>query len=1158
MICANCGSDNTADATFCEQCGRMLERFCPACNASVSPGARFCKKCGGNISTIQRRLKQATTKLDQGIKIRLPAKSAPADVNDAERKTVTALFADLEGSTELIRDLDPESARAIVDPALKIMVEAVRYYDGYVVQSTGDGIFALFGAPLADENHPQRALYAALRMQELLRQHSQRLLLESKPPVKVRVGVNSGEVVMRSVETGGRAEYVPVGYVTNLAARMQTAVRAGEIAISEETRHLVEGYFELRPLGPTKVKGVAEPVNVYEVSGLGPLRTRFDVSTRRGLTPFVGREDELQQIKRTFKFARDGHGQILALVAEPGAGKTRLLHEFKRELPAACKLLQADSVAYGKGSAYQPVLELLNGYFGIDYADDKSVRRAKVETRLTTLDPALKDMFPYIFALLGIQSMSDPIAKMGPLVKRRRTLEAFKRIVLGESLKQPTVVICEDLHWIDSETQALLDLLADGIADAHVLLLVTYRPEYRHEWGNKSYYTELRLDRLSQESAEAMLGMLLGEAAELESLKRLIDERTDGNPLFIEETVQALFDEGTLVRDPYPEPFSGGDASSGSEHMSDVKVIRPLSQLRLPPTVQGILAARIDRLNAEHKELLQTLAVIGRESPVALIGGVVSRPPGELEQMLGALQAGEFIYEQLDAGGARYKFKHARTQEVAYNSLLIERRKQIHQRAAEVIESTFTSHLEDYLAELAHHYSRGDNASKAVEYLGLTVKREIAKSAYESALQQLTTARELISRVAPGIERDRIELDLLIDYGVTLLVLRGFYVPELGEIYQRAAILCKTLGENRRLLSVLFGLSTFRLCRAELKLARQHVDEMRLLPLDSENTATILTGWLTGNTQFFMGEFSEAQNQFEQAIARYDKSIHRNLWMQSGQDLCVSCLAYEAMVLLIMGFPDQGENRLAASLSLARELGHPFTLAVCLVTAANYYCIQRDFGRLPAIVAETSELVNEHGFMFYGEAIKGFEIIGLAFERKTDELRAKSRSSKRFSELRYELALTWAQSTLAEAFADLRLFEVANQLLSEAIVKMNRNDERFVESEIHRVRGLLTLKQLEGRTPSAEEMTKVQTEAEQAFRAAHAIALRQGAKLFALRAAVSMAGLLIDTQRRHEGEAMLEQCLSSFTEGFDSPDLIEARAILDRCRAVANPSHPAT
>ncbi|MBV8454332.1 MAG: AAA family ATPase, partial [Deltaproteobacteria bacterium] len=1024
MKCGNCSSDNPADAAFCEQCGHILEHICPACNASVSPSARFCKNCGANVSTAQGRLEQAATKFARGPEIRSPAEPAPAYVTDAERKTVTALFADLEGSTALIRDLDPESARAIVDPALRIMVEAVRYYDGYVVQSTGDGIFAVFGAPLADESHPQRALYAALRMQEALRQHSQWLRLENKPPVEVRVGVNSGEVVMRPIEMGGRAEYAPVGYVANLAARMQTAAGAGGIAISEGTRRLVEGYFELRPLGPTEVKGVAEPINVYEVIGRGLIRTRFDASARRGLTQFVGREGELQQIQRAFHLAQDGHGQIVALVAEAGAGKTRLFYEFKQHLPSTCKLLEAYPVSHGKAAAYQPVLELLYGYFGIENADDKPARRAKIATRLTTLDPALDGIFPYMFTLLGINDAPDPIAQMDLQAKRKRTLEAFKRIVLSESRKQPTVVIFEDLHRIDGETESMLDLLAYGIADARVLLLVNHRPEYQRELGNKNYYTQLRLDRLSRESTEEMLGALLGKASELDALKRLIDEKAEGNPFFIEEMVQALFDEGVVVRN------------------GEVKVTRPLSRLQLPATVQGILAARIDRLKAEQKDLLQTLAVIGRKSPLGLIRKVASRPDRELEQRLAALQAVEFIYEQPDAAGAEYTFKHPLTQEVAYNSLLSERRRQIHQQAAEAIETMFAGHLEAHLAELAHHYSRGDNIAKAVEYWGLAAKREIAKSAYKSALQQLIAAREFVSRLAPGIECDRVELELLIDYGVTQLVLSGFHFPELGDTYQRAAILCKALGESRRLLFALFGLSTFHLCRAELKLARQHVEEMRLLPFYFEDTAIILTGWLMGDTQFFMGEFSEAHRQFEQAIARYDKSIHRNLAMQCGMDVCVTCLAYEAMVLLIIGYPNQAEERLAASISLARELGHPFTLEACLMTTAHYFCMRRDFHRLPAIVAEATELADEHGFTFYEDAIKGFEIIGLAFERKMDELRAKSRSSRRFSELSYELALTWAQSTLAEAFTNLGMLAVANQLLTEAIEKMNRNDER--------------------------------------------------------------------------------------------------------------------
>jgi class 3 adenylate cyclase/tetratricopeptide (TPR) repeat protein len=1125
--------------------------LCPACNAAVSLAARFCKSCGASLSAHQDR-ERSVLSLQPVEQLRASEPIIAASAGE-ERKTVTALFVDLQGSTELIRDLDPESARAMLDPALKIMGEAVRDYGGYVVQPTGDGIFALFGAPLADEHHAQRALYASLRMQELLERYSQRLAAEDKPRLEARIGVNSGEVVMRSVESGGRSEYAPVGYATNLAERMQTVARAGGIAISDETRRLVEGYFEFHARGLVDIKGAAGPINVFDVTGLGPSRTRFEVSVRRGLTPFVGRADELGHLKSAFQLSLDGHGQILAIVAEAGAGKTRLLHEFKCELPARCKLLQAYSVPHRR-SAYQPVVELLYGYFGIDQSDDKETRQAKIKNRLTTLDPSLNDTCPYIFALLGIQGTHDPAAQMDPLVKRKRTLDALKRIILRESLNQPTVLIFEDLHWIDSETQRLLNVLAEGIAEAPVLLLVNYRPEYEHDWAKTGHYAELRLDRLRPESAETMLRALLGEAAELEALRRHLHERTEGNPLFIEETVRALFDDGTLVRDSEASPSSARAASKASEiHPGNVKTTRPLSQLRLPSTVQGILAARIDRLQAEHKEALQLLAVVGREAPLALIREVAPSQSHGLGGVLEALQAGDFIYEQIDTNGTAYKFKHARTHEVAYNSLLIQRRKQIHRRVAAAIESIFAGHVEDYLNELAHHHSRADGFAEAVKYLGLAAKREIVKSAYESAIQQLTMGREFLSRVSPGFERDRLELDLLIDYGVTLLVLRGFHVPELGETYRHAVTLCKNLGENRQLMSVLFGLSTFHLCRAELKLARQQIEELSLLPLNHKSELTILTGWLMGNAQFFMGEFANAHRQFEEAIKPYDKSMHRDLTMQSGQDLCVSCLAYDAMALLIMGFPDQAERRLAASIALARELGHPFTLVVCLVTAANYFCLRRDYNRLPAVVSETHELATEHGFTFYEEGIKAFEIIGLAFEGKMDELRAKSRFSKRFSELRYELALTWAQSTLAEAFAQAGLITVSKSLLNEAIMKMNRNDERFVEAEIKRIHGVLTLKELPTGILAREEAEKALVEAEQEFREARSIALRNGAKLFALRASASLASLMAGTPRRGEGEYMLEECLSSFPEGVTCPDLVEGRAILQRCRTEASP-----
>ncbi len=657
MRCASCNHDNPDDASFCEECGAKLELVCPACKASVSPGARFCKKCGTAIGPTKAAA--STTVASPKSQILVAADGAGSGAIDGERKTVTALFADIKGSTELMEDLDPEEARAIIDPALKLMIEAVRRYDGYVVQSTGDGIFALFVAPVAHEDHPQRALYAALRLQEELKRYSAKVVADGSTPIQGRVGINTGEVVVRSIQTGaGQVEYTPIGHTTNLASRMQTAAPVGSIAVSENTRKLCEGYFILKPLGPTRVKGVGEQVNVYEVTGLGPLRTRLQRAAGRGLTKFVGREREMDALKHAADQAKSGRGQIVAAMAEPGVGKSRLYFEFKAKNQSGWIVLETVSVSHGKASAYLPVLDLLHGYFKIASGDDERTRREKVAGRIAILDRSLEDTLPYLFSLLGIVESNDPLAQMDGQLKKRRTLEAIKRILLRESLNQPLMVLFEDLHWIDEATQEFLNLLADSLGTAKLLLLVNYRPEYSHKWSSKTYYTQLRLDPLGKESAGEMLLALLGDGKDLIPLKQLIIDKTEGNPFFMEETVQVLFDEGALVRD--------GAAA---------KLTKPANALKIPPTVQGILAARIDRLPADAKELLQTLAVIGREFPISLIGAVVTKSDDELDRLLNDLQLGEFIYEQPAVANTEYIFKHALTQEVAYNSLLTERRK---------------------------------------------------------------------------------------------------------------------------------------------------------------------------------------------------------------------------------------------------------------------------------------------------------------------------------------------------------------------------------------------------------------------------------------------------------------------------------------------------
>ena len=636
MLCINCGSDNTPDAAFCEQCGRRIEVICPACKAPVSPSARFCKKCGAGVNAAAIPSDPISTKSSGDAGIRVANSNPIADVSNGERKTVTALFADIKGSMELMEDLDPEEARAIIDPALKLMIEAVHRYGGYIVQSTGDGIFALFGAPVAYEDHSQRALYAALRMQDEMRRYSAKLRQTGELPVEVRVGVNSGEVVVRSIATGGdQAEYTPIGHSTSLAARMQALAPTGSTAVTDATRKLCEGYFTFKALGPTVVKGVSAPVNVYEVTGLGPLRTRLQRAAMRGLTKFVGREREMDALKHAAEQAQAGHGQVVAVMAEPGVGKSRLFHEFKLVSDSGWTTLEAFSVSHGKASAYLPVIDLLHEYFAIEPGDDMRRRREKVGGKVLMLDRSLEDTLPYLFALLALSDGDDQLAQMDPQIRRRRTLEVIKRILLRESLSQPLMLIFEDLHWIDAETQALLNLLVDAIANARILLLVNYRPEYRHEWGSRAHYTQFRLDPLGRESAAEMLDALLASPApadkaagaggersagdihvgggvraqgDLAALKRLIIERTDGTPFFMEEMVQALFEEGVLQRN------------------GTVQVLKPISVVKVPTTVQAVIASRIDRLPSAEKELLQTLAVLGREFSLNLVQRVWQLP----------------------------------------------------------------------------------------------------------------------------------------------------------------------------------------------------------------------------------------------------------------------------------------------------------------------------------------------------------------------------------------------------------------------------------------------------------------------------------------------------------------------------------------------------
>ncbi len=1123
MRCPCCNNESPADASFCEECGTRLELICPTCKVSVSPGARYCKKCGTAIGT--GKAAASTTVSSTKSQIIVAAESAASEAIDGERKMVTAMFADIKGSTELMENLDPEEARAIIDPALKLMIDAARRYDGYVVQSTGDGIFALFGAPVAHEDHPQRALYAALRVQDELGRYSAKAVADGGTPIQGRVGINTGEVVVRSIHTGaGHVEYTPIGHMTNLASRMQTAAPVGSIAVTEATRRLCEGYFMLRPLGATKVKGVSEPVNVYEVTGLGPLRTRLQRAAGRGLTKFVGREREMEAMRAVAESARAGRGQIVVAIAEAGTGKSRLFFEFKVTNQTGWMVLEAFSVSHGKASAYLPVIDLLHGYFRIASHDDARTRREKVNGKILTLDRALEDTLPFLFGLLGIAEGEDPLARMDGPVKRRRTVDAIKRIFLRESLNQPLMVIFEDLHWIDEETQAFLNLLADSIGTAKILLLVNYRPEYSHSWNSKTYYTQLRLDPLGKESAEEMLSALLGDGSDLAPLRRVIIEKTEGNPFFMEETVQVLLDEGALVRN------------------GATRLIRPISELKIPPTVQAILAARIDRLPRDAKDLLQTLSVIGRELPMSLISAVLPRPEEELARTLNQLQNGEFIYEQPSVGDSEYVFKHALTQEVSYNSLLQEQRRQIHGQIGEALEKLNAPSIDDHLDELAHHYSRSGNSAKALDYHERAGLRAVQRSAYGEAMRHFTAALELLERMPSDGERDRREFALQTSLGAVLMATKGWAAEETERAYFRAEALAATGATPEQQFALLTGLFSLAYVGGNLNAARERLKQIWYFVDRHPDPVFVLDAthhdW---SLALSAGELENSQRYIERGLELFESKLRSaTVPLYAAHHPAVCGYAFGAQVLWLRGRPDAARHYANQTISLARELGDAMSAAFALgMKAAVHRMMQEAQPALETAKAAMSE-AEELGFLHvlhYAAIMKGWALTelgradeGLALTREHIEALSASRSGH---------FLTLHMATLADACLSAGRIEQGLKAIGEALDLVRRSGECFWAAEIHRIRGELLLHQ----SPSDPALARASVE--------HAIevARQQGAKSLELRAACSLARILRESARRDEARAMLAEIYNWFTEGFDTADLKEAKVLLEELQA---------
>src|SRR5713101_134586 len=939
-------------------------------------------------------------------------------------------------------------------------------------------------------------------------------------------------MVLRSIHKDDlHADYLPVGHSTSLASRMEKLATPGAIVVSEYTYKLTEGYFEFRALGAAKVKGVSEPVHIYEVLGVGPLRTRLQVAARRGLARFVGRQSELEQIRRALEQTKEGHGQIVAAMGEPGVGKSRLFYEFKLRSQAGCLVLETFSVSHGKAYAYLPLIDLLKNYFQLTLQDDERKRREKITGKVLTLDRGLEDILPYLFFLLGLAEPTSSLQQMDPQIRRQRTLEAMKRLLLRESLNQPLLLIFEDLHWLDNETQAFLTLLSESVATTRIFLLVNYRPEYQHTWSSKTYYDQLRLDPLGQAEASELLTALVGDDTGLQPLKQFILEKTEGNPFFMEEIVQVLMEEGVLVRD-----------AVGAHG------VRPLPvDLHIPTTVQAVLASRIDRLPVAEKELLQTLAVIGKEFAFSLLEQVVNQPEDTLQPRLFRLQEAEFIYEQPAFPEVEYVFKHALTQDVAYTSLLLERRKILHERVAQAIEEVYREALEDHYSELAHHYSRSGNTKKAVEYLRLAGRQPMQRSANEEAIRHLTAALQLLQTLPETHERIQQELSLQIALGVPLQAMRGSAAPEVEKVYARARELCQQLGDAPQLVPVLAGLWVFYLQRGEMATTHELAEQIFTLARDVEAPALLLQAHrMIGTTLFWRGELPAAKSHLEQAITLYDPQQHRShAFLYYGLDPGAVCLSFAGWTLWQLGYPDQSLTKSREALTLAQELAHPPTLAFVLSFTATTHRFRQEIqvvqeraeAQITLSNEQGSDLGMTQGLIQWGWALseQGRSEEGIAQIRQG--LATRSAMGVRLGEGLY---LSW----LAEAQAKAGQVEEGLTVLAEAMAALDETGERINEAELYRFKGELTMKSQEVQGAKFK-VQSVEAEAEACFHKAIEIAQRQGAKSMELRAVMSLARLWQKQGKKKEARQRLAEIYDWFTEGFDTADLKEAKALLE-------------
>ncbi len=1058
-----------------------------------------------------------------GVKAVPADSSGPArDRPEAERRQLTVLFCDLVGSAALAGRLDPEDLREVIRAYQQTCAEVIQRFEGHIAQYLGDGLLVYFGYPQAHEDDGQRAVRAGLEMVEAIGTLNAGLEREKATQLAIRLGIHTGVVIVGEMGGGDRREQLALGDTPNVAARIQELAAPNTVAISAVTYRLVGGYFACENVSFHTLKGVSQPIAVYRVLQESGAQSRLDVATPGGLTPLVGRESEVTLLQEHWARSKDGSGQVVFLCGEPGIGKSRLVEHLHEHISGeGCRRLVFRCSPYHTNSALYPVIEHLKRLLRFQREDTPEVRLAKLEEGLRTYRFASETVLVLFAALLALPLPEGRYASvnLSPQQQKQQTWEALTAWVVEEAGRQPVLAVYEDLHWADPSTLALLGFLIEQVPATPILALLTFRPEFRPSWPTRSHVTQLTLNRFTRPQVERMIAQVMhGYTLPGEVLRQVL-AKTDGVPLFIEELLKMILESG-LVR----------------EEDGRYMLTGPLPPLAIPSTLQDSLMARLDRL-ATVREIAQLGAVLGREFSYEVIRAVAPWDEPTLQHGLAQLVDAELIYRRGLPPRVTYLFKHALIQDTAYQSLLKSQRQLYHQRIARVLEEGFHESKETEPELLAHHYTEAGLHEQAVGYWQGAGQRAMQHSAHVEAISHVTRGLELLRTLPDTPERPRQELDLQTILGLALMATKGMAAPEVGTAYARARELCHQVGGAPQLFQVLMGLCAFYRQRGEFQTARELGEQcLAVAQREGESMRLLEAHRALGIPLFYLGELVAARAHLEQEMALYDPLQHRSHASHYGVDPRVSCLSAVIWALWLLGYPEQALERSHDALTLAQELSHPYSLAYALQGAVRLHRFRRDVRATQERAEALLALSSEQGFAQWAAAGAMMRGWGLAEQGQAEEGIAQMRQGlQAWQGMGIEAGQPYWLALLAEAYTRLEQVEEGWRVLTAAFVLVDKNGERWWEAELHRLKGNLFLKQA---VPDEHQ-------AETCFRQALNIANRQRAKSVELRAAMSLGRLWQRQGQRTEAHELLTAIYNWFTEGFDTTDVREARALLD-------------